>query len=456
MSDFFTKGTDLKTTPTSKLFFSYFVPSLVGMLVLSTYVVFDGIFIGMKIGEVGLAAVNICFPIFPIFIAFALLFGLGAASLASSYLGKGMEDRAREIFSTVVYFAIITSVVGCLMLFFFRVEIANFLGANDILMPYVSTYLGVILLGAFMIIAHPLLEVFARNDQKQFLAMISMIGGALSNIGLNYLFIFILELGVFGAALATVLGHGIGFFILLIYFFGRRGWLYFVLKFNIRQVFSSAKNGIPPCIAEVSSGIIVLIFNKIIIDIAGESGVAIYSVIMYTASIVFVVLMSITQGMQPISSYNYGHGSIDRVKSIFRFSYMFAFLVGLGLYILFFIFSPWIVLLFLDSSSEILSNTVEAIRIYFVGYIMLGYNIICGVFFQSVQRTLSSFIVTISSTLLWIIITVPILSNIYGLHGVWASFPVSLIFATFVTFGVVFYEKRYGILSPPFVIKGLK
>ena len=148
---------DLKTATIPRLFFTYFLPSLVAMLALSTYSTIDGIFVGKKLGENALAAIGIAWPIFPILIAFELLFGMGGASIASYYLGKGDGYRARLVFSSVCYFACLNSILLGFVLFCFREEIAITLGANTEIMPLVVEYLGVIFLGSFIMVLHPLL-----------------------------------------------------------------------------------------------------------------------------------------------------------------------------------------------------------------------------------------------------------------------------------------------------------
>ncbi|WP_273213536.1 MATE family efflux transporter [Helicobacter rodentium] len=443
---------NLKTTAIPKLFFSYFLPSLVAMLALSTYSTIDGIFVGKKLGENALAAIGIAWPIFPILIAFELLFSVGAAAMASYFLGRRKAFRARIVFSSVFYFALSTSVFGGVVLYFYSDSIALLLGSSATLLPLVQHYTEVIYLGAFIIVLHPMLDIFAINDKQPVLAMFAMIAGSLTNIILNYIFLFVLELGIASSALATLLGHGVGMCILLQHFLRKKGDLYLIKAFDIYALLSATKNGIPQSSSEISVSLMMLIFNRTISEIAGDRGLAIYSVLMYAGIIPFTILLSMAQGVQPIASFNYGAGLMSRVRGIFNFGLVFSFGGGIVLYVLFFIFSPYLIAWFLPSDIamrdiNLLKDTQNAMQFYFLGYILLGVNIVSAIFFQSIQRTFSSFVITFAYTLLFTFCFVMILPRLYGFDGVIVSYPLGILCATFVVFGIIVYEYKKGILK---------
>ncbi|WP_301006192.1 MULTISPECIES: MATE family efflux transporter [Helicobacter] len=446
------KKLNLKTAAIPKLFLSYFLPSLIAMLALSTYSTIDGIFVGKKLGENALAAIGIAWPIFPILIAFELLFSVGAAAMASYFLGRGKAFRARIVFSSVFYFALSTSLIGGIVLYFYSDSIALMLGSSATLLPLVRHYTEVIYLGAFIIILHPMLDIFAINDKQPVLAMIAMIVGSLANIVLNYIFLFILELGIASSALATLLGHGIGMCILLQHFLRKKGDLYLIRTFDIYALLSATKNGIPQSSSEISVSIMMLIFNHTIAEIAGDRGIAIYSVLMYVGIIPFTILLSMAQGVQPIASFNYGAGLMERVRRVFNFGLVFSFGGGITLYFLTFVFSTFLIAWFLPNDiamrdASLLSDTQNAMKFYFLGYILLGVNIVSAIFFQSIQRTFSSFVITFSYTLLFALCFVMILPKMYGFNGVILSYPLGTLCATFVSFGIILYECKQGILK---------
>lgn len=436
-----------------KLFFYFFIPNLCAMLALSTYSTFDGIFVGKKLGEDALAAIGLCWPVFPVLIAFELLFGLGAASISAYFLGKGQAHRARLVFSSVFYFAASSAIIIGGILFIFVEQISIALGASERVLPYVVEYLEVIFLGSVIIVLHPLLDIFAINDKRPILAMVAMIVGSVSNIILNYIFLFILEWGIFGSALATVLGHSIGMCILLSHFIAKRGQIYLVRRFHINAVRASAKNGVPQSVAELSVAFVMIVFNHTLKSLSDSadmqiSYLATYSIIMYIGSVCFSIILSCAQGIQPIASYNYGAGALHRVKGIYIFGLCFVTALGAAVYVMFMLIDTHLVKLFLKSGQEgILEPTLLAMSIYFIGYIFLGVNVISAIFFQSIQRPKSSFIITTAYNLVFVLLLLLILPRFYGVLGVWSAYPLSLICSSVVTFIVVLYEYHYGVLK---------
>lgn len=453
---------DLKTDSIPKLFFYYFIPALLAMLALSTYSTIDGIFVGKKVGENGLAAIGICWPIFPAFIAYELLFGFGGAAIVGYFLGKDHAYRARLVFCSIFYFVAISSVLIGIVGFCFADSIITALTADkpisSEIKDFALAYIKVIFLGTPMLILHPLCDIFVINDKRPILASVAMIVGSASNIVLNYVFLFVCDMGIEGSALATVSAHLIGFVVLFSHFVFHRGKLFFIPRFSMASIISSAKSGIPESIAELSAAAVMLLFNVTLLQIAGDDGVKIYSIMMYCGIVFFTVLLSVSQALQPIASFNYGAGNFARLKIAFLFALSMVAVIGMGIYALFYGFDRYLVELFLQKGDSTLAHsglvdsglaerTIEAMSVYYIGYVIFGINIVCAIFLQSVQRTVSSFIITICYTILFLAILLPPLSHAYGIDGAWASYPLSQACAFVVAFGVMCYEWRYGIFS---------
>ncbi|MGX2971980.1 MATE family efflux transporter [Helicobacter sp. T3_23-1059] len=451
---------DLKTDSIPRLFFYYFIPALLAMLALSTYSTVDGIFVGKKIGENGLAAIGICWPIFPAFIAYELLFGFGGAAIVGYFLGKDHGYRARLVFCSIFYFVAISSVFIGIVGFCFADSIITALTADKPISSEIkelaSSYIRIIFIGTPMLILHPLCDIFVINDKRPILASIAMIVGSASNIALNYIFLFVCDMGIEGSALATVSAHTIGFIVLVSHFFLRKGKLFFIPRFSFAAILSSSKSGIPESVSELSAAVVMLLFNVTLIQIAGDEGVKIYSIMMYCGIVFFTILLSVSQALQPIASFNYGAGNFARLKKAFVFACFMVVSIGLCIYALFYGFDRHLVELFLQKESQdfanvsnnaLLEKTINAMNVYYAGYVIFGINIVCAIFLQSVQRTLSSFIITICYTILFLVVLLPTLSHIYGIDGAWASYPLSQACAFVVAFVVMCYEWRYGIFS---------
>ncbi|WQV00660.1 HP1184 family multidrug efflux MATE transporter [Helicobacter pylori] len=442
------KKIDLHKDSIRRLFFYYFIPLVFSMISLSTYSMVDGMFVGKKLGKEAIAAVNIAWPIFPALIAYELLFGFGAASIVGYFLGQNKTHRARLVFSSVFYFVAISAFILSMILLPFSENIARFFGSNDALLGMSKRYIEIILMGAVFMVLHPLADVFVVNDKRPILAMVAMLVGSLANIFFNYLFIFVLEMGVQGSAIATVIGHAIGVLVLMQHFWFKKGQLYFIKRFSLSSVISSAKSGVPQSTAEFSASIMILLFNTAIMHTAGERFVSMYGIVMYNAIIFFTTLFAISQGIQPIASFSYGAKSLKRVKEVFVFGLKVAFCVGILFYGVYYFLDEFLIKLYLQPSEQdalFMQETKRAMNIYYVGYVFLGMTLLCAVFFQSIQRTKSSFIITISHTLGFIVVLLPILSHFYGINGIWVTYPVAQFLAFLVALGVTYYEIKKGV-----------
>ncbi|GAA9117161.1 HP1184 family multidrug efflux MATE transporter [Helicobacter pylori] len=444
------KKIDLHKDSIRKLFFYYFIPLAFSMISLSTYSMIDGMFVGKKLGKEAIAAVNIAWPIFPALVAYELLFGFGAASIVGYFLGQNKTHRARLVFSSVFYFVAISTFILSMALLPFSETIACLFGSNDALLGMSKRYIEIILMGAVFMVLHPLADVFVVNDKRPILAMVAMLIGSLANIFFNYLFIFVLKVGVQGSAIATVIGHAIGVLVLMQHFWFKKGQLYFIKRFSLSSVISSAKSGVPQSTAEFSASIMILLFNTAIMHTAGERFVSMYGIVMYNAIIFFTTLFAISQGIQPIASFSYGARNLERVKEVFVFGLKVAFCIGIVFYGAYYFLDEFLIKLYLQPSEQdplFMQETKRAMNIYYVGYVFLGMTLLCAVFFQSIQRTKSSFIITLSHTLGFIVILLPILSYFYGIDGVWVTYPIAQFLAFLVALGVTYYEIKKGVFT---------
>ncbi|GAA8968569.1 HP1184 family multidrug efflux MATE transporter [Helicobacter pylori] len=444
------KKIDLHKDSIRKLFFYYFIPLAFSMISLSTYSMIDGMFVGKKLGKEAIAAVNIAWPIFPALVAYELLFGFGAASIVGYFLGQNKTHRARLVFSSVFYFVAISVFILSMALLPFSETIARLFGSNDALLSMSKRYIEIILMGAVFMVLHPLADVFVVNDKRPILAMVAMLIGSLANIFFNYLFIFVLEVGVQGSAIATVIGHAIGVLVLMQHFWFKKGQLYFIKRFSLSSVISSAKSGVSQSTAEFSASVMILLFNTAIMHTAGERFVSMYGIVMYNAIIFFTTLFAISQGIQPIASFSYGARNLERVKEVFVFGLKVAFCIGIVFYGAYYFLDEFLIKLYLQPSEQdalFMQETKRAMNIYYIGYVFLGMTLLCAVFFQSIQCAKSSFIITLSHTLGFMVILLPILSHFYGINGVWVTYPIAQFLAFLVALGVTYYEIKKGVFS---------
>lgn len=423
------------------------------MLSMSTHVIVDGFFVSHALGQDAVAALGITWPVFQVLIACELLFSIGGASLISYRLGRGEGYEARKIFSSILYFMFFFGIVMSVILFTWTEEITRFLGANEQIEGLAADYLEVIFFGTFLIFLHPILDMFAVNDKRPILAMISMIIASLGNVVFNYLFLFVFDFGIQASAMATILGNTLAILVLLWHFLSKRGDLFFIWVFDFKSVLNSAKNGIPASVSELSAGIVMFLYNITLMREMGERGVVIYTVTMYGGIIFFTILISIAQGIQPISSFNYGANQIKRVKEVYRFGLIFSLLVSSVLYCFFYFFGGVFAKAFLDSKRVLLSDTALigdiafVIKVWFIAYFAMGINMVSSIFLQSIQRPWGALLITLCYTIILTPILLPLLNGWFGEIGIWSAYPLSSVLTIFVVIAVLFYEfkKRMAV-----------
>lgn len=455
-----------------KLFLNYFLPMLFAMLAMASYSSVDGIFVSQKLGDDAMKAIVATWPIFPALMAFALMFALGAATLISYYLAKGRRDIARLIFSTICYLLLPFSVLLGVTCYIFADVLVDILVTN--LSPHVREmaieYLKGVCIGLFGIIMHPILDICVVNDKRPRFAMFAMFLGAFCNVILNYLFLFVLESGIIGSAIATILGHIIGSIVLVFHYISsdfrvafcrllgskiytfieskttilrKKGDLCFVKGFNFRIILRCVKLGLPYASSEASVGFIMWLYNRILKDIGGESALAIYSAILYAGFNFFTILLALAESIQPIASFNYGMRDFSRLRAILRFYIGVEILLSIFIYVLFLLFDSQIASLFLQNVTS-KEQSAAAMRIYFFGFIFLGMNLIIALYLQSIQRAFASFIVTMSYTLIFISALLPIMSHFYGFDGAIIAYPISQILALITSIIVLRIVTKKG------------
>nr|WP_279325954.1 MATE family efflux transporter [Bacillus sp. FJAT-47783] len=419
------------------VFFQYLIPSLIGMMLMSINILVDGIFVGNGVGSIALASVNIAVPVFSIIISISLWIGIGGGALYSMALGENNLQKARKIFSfsiTVVTLIVLT--IG--FIGYFNVEqLADLLGANQDTKFFVMEYLSILLLfGVFMALENAL-SIFIRNDGNPQLAMISLIVAAITNILLNFYMIFILELGVKGAALATVLSGLIGFLVLLTHFFKKDITLRFVsFKWTLNPLKRIFSIGFPSFLAEMGTLVFVIGYNLMMVKLVGTSGVAAFSVVNYLHAFMFLAFFGIGSAIQPMISYYYGANRMDRIKETVKIAEKSVLLLGALFLVVGFTGAHVLVSLFGVSSDEIKTLAIQGIKLFFTGYLFMGINFIYMTYFQSIGQIRPAILIIVMRGFILLFVALWILPQWIGVEGVWLALPVSeLLVAVFlVTF----------------------
>ena len=432
----------------TKLYFREFLKysslNVLGMIALSCYILADTFFVSKALGADGLAALNLAIPVYSFINGSGLMIGMGGGIKYSIAKSQGAAQRADQTFTNS---AVLTAVIAAC--FFLTGLLASgpltlLLGADGTVYEMTRTYLQVILLFAPMFMTNNLLLCFIRNDGAPQLSMTAMITGSLSNVVLDYVFMFPFGMGIFGAVLATGLAPVISILVLSPYLFRRKN------QFHLRKCRISGKlalgifsSGLPSLITEVSSGIVIIVFNTIILGIAGNIGVAAYGVIANLSLVVMSIYTGISQGIQPLLSSGYGTGNRKKIQSVLRYALVSAVLISAVVYVcVFFGADPIAAVFNSEQNATLQSIAVTGLKIYFTACVFAGFNIILSVYFTSTENALPAHIISILRGFVVIIPMAFLLSAAAELLGVWAAFPATELTVSLIGAGLFFWIAK--------------
>ncbi|MEH2930150.1 MATE family efflux transporter [Candidatus Ventrimonas sp. KK005] len=422
-------------------FFQYVILNICGMIGLSCYILADTFFISNGLGANGLTALNLAIPIYSFIHGSGLMFGMGGATKYSIYRGLKEYKNADKSFSNTIYIMSVLAVIFVLTGMFFSDELTKLLGAEKDVFPMTKTYLQVILLFAPVFMTNDTMICFVRNDGNPKLSMIGMLTGSFSNIILDYIFIFPLNMGIFGAVFATGLSPIISLIVLSRHWLGKQNQFHFVrINLSFRLIGNIISLGIPSFITEIASGIVIISFNAIILHLQGNIGVAAYGVVANLSLVVISIYTGIAQGTQPILSRTYGYGERDSQKQILKYALKTMLILSCGIYLIFLLFSNPIVSIFNREQDIQLQQIAEiGLKLYFTAIPFVGFNIIISSYFTSIEKALPAQIVSLSRGFFVIIPMVFFLSFLLKMTGVWLSLLITECFVAFV--GIVLYLK---------------
>ncbi len=379
------QNTDLNQI--NKQFVKYVVPSVIGMLVQSLYIILDGVIVGQGIGEIALGAVNIVFPFNMLVVALAMLIAVGGANVYSLQKGRGETEKANNIFCQCLMLSVIIGAVLALAGFCFREGLSVFLGANDELLPSASVYLkwsapfSLIQMAAFG------LSVFVRNDDAPKLAMLGAVFGAVVNAILDIVFILILHYGIETAAITNGIGVSIEFAFYISHFIRRKGVLRIHKPiFHFGEIKRIISNGLASFLMEFSVPAFTLSYNLAIVHAQGTLGVSAYSIVSYVCSIINMVVVGVAQGVQPIMSFYHGKGDRKTFSHAYRLGIYTNIIASVILVSVCVIFGRGIVPLFHGGNLDLTKLTVSMLRQYPFAYICIGITLMNILYFQTTER----------------------------------------------------------------------
>lgn len=409
------------------LFYKYSLPQMVGLLLNSVYLIVDGIFIGNRLGRDAMAAAAVSVPVIEILIALALFVSSGAGILISSKFGSGEAKEGNRIFNLSVVILAIISVVIAVFGNIFLHPLTTFLGATPDIHNNAVTYLWYIVSFSPFLLFSFLLSNLARNDNRPKLAMISLIVGSASNIVLDYVFMYPLNMGIMGAALATALGPIFSVLIVVPHFMRKSSTLHFAKpiesKRYIRQIVTL---GFPTFIMEFTIGIVALAYNCAIVSYGfGEIGLAAYLIIGYMLLILLTLFLGMAQGLQPVFSYFDGAKERNRSNALLAFSKTVVIVIGGMAYVLIVLFSHKFSALFVSGDQELISFTSGKMPYYFSGMVFAGYNILMISYWQSIKQAYKALLLSLLRGVIILPLLLTALPCFFGNEVIWTCHSIT-------------------------------
>ena len=404
-----------------KQFFKFVIPSVVSMLVFNLYTMVDGIYVARFVGEHALSAVNISMPYVNFIFAFSILFSVGTSTVVAIFRGENNMKSANETFTRNTIFLTVCALIITLLALVFQNELALFLGASEVTLPYVHDYLGVLIWFTFFFIVSYSMEVLVKTDGFPKLATAAVSVGAVMNIVMDYVLVVHVGMGIRGAAIATGLSQVLTFTVFTIHFLGKRGTIHWCKTTMDLSVYKRIiPIGAADFITELSAGTIIFLFNHAILKHIGDNGVVTYTVITYIYNIVMMTFTGISQGMQPLVSFYRGRREENTCRLFLRYALYSTFAMSMLALAICLFMTPALVSIFIDASrAELFTYTVHAFRIYSLCYLVIGYNIVCSGYFAAVEKSGYSFAISLLRGFVLIAASIWIMGELFQGEGIW-------------------------------------
>jgi putative MATE family efflux protein len=425
-------------------------PAVVGMVVMSIYNIVDRIFIGRAVGSIGIAGITVGFPMMLLIMAVVMLVGIGAAALISINLGEKKKDAAEHVMGNAITIFVILSLAMMVAGLVFLAPLLRLFGASPTIMPYAIGYMRIILMGTVFQVFSFGVNNFIRAEGNPQMAMYTMLIGAILNIILDPVFIFIFGLGVAGAALATILSQAVSAIWVLSYFLTGKSLLKFK-KINFIPDFDVITRiliiGTPSFVKQLATSLIVIILNNSLLYYGGDIAISAMGVIYSVITVMLMPIFGISQGIQPIIGYNYGAKKFDRVKQTLYLAILISTVIVSAGFLGVLLLPEMFIRLFSDEV-ELITIGVEGMRIFLALLPILGFQVIGANYFQAVGKPKQAIFLNLSRQVLLLIPLLIVLPRFFALRGVWLAGPVadfgaSLLTAVWLVIEIRYLDKRH-------------
>ncbi|MCR9182340.1 MAG: MATE family efflux transporter [Flavobacteriaceae bacterium] len=446
-----THSETLGKKPIGKLLIQQSVPASIGILVMSLNILVDTIFVGNWIGSIAIAAINVVLPVSFFIAALGMSIGIGGSSIISRALGANDKKKALKTFGNQITITLLlTTLLVGFGLYYINDLIPAFGGKGDIFEP-AKIYYRIVLYGVPLLALCMMGNTVIRAEGKPKFAMNAMIIPSVSNLVLDYILIYVFDMGMDGAAWATTISYAMCFGYILWFFLSKNSELkinfsHFGLDFPILKEITSL--GFVTLSRQAVVSITYLIMNNILFDLGGESSVAVYAIIGRMLMFALFPVLGVTQGFLPIAGYNYGANYHSRVRESINKAIKFAAFLGLFVFGFIMFFAEEIVMVFTDDA-RVIADTPGAMRWVFAAIPIIAVQLIGAAYFQAIGKAVPALLLTLTRQGFFFIPLVLILPHYFGEIGVWISFPIADLLSTLVTAYFLNREIRMNLKTSP-------
>jgi putative MATE family efflux protein len=410
-----------------KLLWKYTLPAIIGTVVMSLYNIVDRIFIGQGVGALAISGLTLTFPFMIVLMAFGMLIGAGSASRISITLGQNDKAKAEKILGNSVTLTFIISGIAIIFAIIFMDDILKLFGGTYNTIRFAREYMEIIIPGGILTALYFGLNNILRASGHPQKAMFNILLGAIINIILDPIFIFVFEWGIRGAAIATVISYLVGTINVVSYFWGHTSTLKFHwsnLKPEKEIINSIVSIGLSPFSMQLGTSIVVILINSTLLKYGGDLAIGAYGIVNSINMLIVMFIIGLNQGAQPIVGFNYGAKNYHRMFDTLKLAAIIAtglstvgFIIG--------IFFPYQVVTLFTTDKELIQIAGTAQQITVIMFPIVGFQIVVSNFFQSIGKAKLSIFLSLTRQFIFLIPAILILPSFFGLNGAWASMPVS-------------------------------
>lgn len=426
-----------------KLFFKYVLQNVAGMIGVSVYILADTFFISLYSGADGLTMLNLVIPIYGLMYAFGSMVGIGSAIRYALKKASG-DENTDFYFTHALSWDLILSIPFILLGIFAPQWVLHLMGADARITEQGIQYLRIILIGSPFFMMNYAFTAFARNDNATTIAMIGSLSGSAFNIVFDYIFMFPLNMGMAGAALATALSPIVTMSVCSIHYLGKKNTIGFRWRLpSPSHLLSCCKLGVSAFIGEIASAVTTTVFNILILAMAGNIGVAAYGVIANISIVALSIFNGISQGTQPLISETYGSGKTQQTKKLLKAGLLLTLVAEIFVVAAVWILSEPLIQLFNSEGNALLVSYAQpGMKLYFSGFFIAGINLMLISYFAATDRAVLSFLSSILRGVIAIVLCAVVLSRIWGMTGIWLAFLTSELITLGITILVQGIAKK--------------